>query len=170
MEQEQRITGPKGYVRSDERIHDDLCGRLAYSDRLDVHDVEVTVSGGVVALSGTVEDRWQKYCIEEIADHVLGVKDVDNRIRVASMDGAAAQRTQHGLAGQLGKAGQTASQNVAGAEHASGLSASGSSTGSSASSYAGGLETGKGSAAGGADSYGGTTSPGRGAPDATTPR
>ncbi|TPQ25354.1 BON domain-containing protein, partial [Cupriavidus pinatubonensis] len=127
MEHEQRITGPRGYVRSDERIHDDLCSRLAYSDRLDVHDVEVTVSGGVVALSGTVEDRWQKYCIEEIADHVLGVKDVDNRIRVTRTDCAAAQGTQQGLAGQLGRAGQTASQNVAGAEHVSGMSTSGSS-------------------------------------------
>ena len=170
MEHQQRRVGPKGYVRPDERIHDDVCGRLAYSDRLDVRDVEVTVSAGVVALSGTVQDRWQKYCIEEIADNVLGVTNVENRIRVSRPDDRYTRATEEGLAGQLGKAGQTASQNVAGAGHVSGVSSSGSATGSSASSYTGGLETGQGNAGGGADSYGGTTSPGRGAPDAGTPR
>jgi hypothetical protein len=170
MEHEQRSAGPKGYVRPDERIHDDVCGRLAYSDRLDVRDVEVTVSAGVVALSGTVRDRWQKYCIEEIADHVLGVTEVENHIRVARTDDAYEQATQRGLAGQLGTAGQTASQNVAGAAHVGGVSTSGSATGASASSYGGGMETGRSNAGGGADPYGGTTSPGRGAPDASKPR
>ena len=75
--------GPKGYQRSDERIREDLCERLAMSSRVDVRNVEVTVTAGVVTLAGTVCDRQQKYRIEDMADEVFGVKDVHNQIRVA---------------------------------------------------------------------------------------
>lgn len=75
--------GPKGYQRSDERIREDLCERLAMSSRVDVREVEVSVSNGVVTLSGTVQDRQQKYRIEDMTDDVFGVKDVHNQIRVA---------------------------------------------------------------------------------------
>ncbi|MDM9557684.1 MULTISPECIES: BON domain-containing protein [Bordetella] len=78
----QRIT-PKGYVRSDERVREDLCERLSHSG-LDVSDVSVDVSDGVVALEGTVPDRRTKHAIEDCADDCLGVTDIQNRIRVAS--------------------------------------------------------------------------------------
>lgn len=91
--------GPKGYQRSDERIREDLCERLAMSSRIDVREVEVTVTGGVVTLSGTVRDRQQKYRIEDIADEVYGVKDVHNQIRLAREAGAS------GNAGRTGDAG-----------------------------------------------------------------
>lgn len=75
-----RPTGPKGYQRSDARIQDDVCERLAHS-RFDVHDIEVSVADGIVTLSGQVRERDQKYRLEEIADAVFGVRDVDNQIR-----------------------------------------------------------------------------------------
>ncbi|WP_011300499.1 BON domain-containing protein [Cupriavidus necator] len=76
-----RPTGPKGYQRSDARIQDDVCERLAHS-HFDVHDIEVSVAGGIVTLSGQVRERGQKYRLEEIADGVFGVRDVDNQVRV----------------------------------------------------------------------------------------
>lgn len=107
--------GPKGYTRPDERIREDLCERLTHAGRLDVREVEVTVSDGWVTLSGTVPARPQKYRIEDIAASVYGVKDVENRIRVLPGSGDTRwteQSSQPRLTGQLGRAGQTASQNV----------------------------------------------------------
>jgi hypothetical protein len=81
-ERERRRTGPKGYRRTDERIREDLCERLAHSGRLDVSDVEVAVEGGVVTLTGSVPERQQKYLLEDIAEEVFGVEDVRNEVRV----------------------------------------------------------------------------------------
>lgn len=76
-----RGRGPRGYVRSDERIREDVCERLMEGP-VDVGDVEVTVSNGEVTLSGTVVERWEKRAIEDIAGNVRGVHDVHNRVRV----------------------------------------------------------------------------------------
>jgi len=74
---------PKGYQRSDERIRDDVCERLAHDGHVDLREVEVQVAGGVVTLSGAARDRREKLRIEDIADHVMGVKDVQNQLRVS---------------------------------------------------------------------------------------
>ncbi|WP_432261288.1 BON domain-containing protein [Cupriavidus sp. TMH.W2] len=81
-EHEWRNTGPRGYQRSDERIRDQICERLSYARGVDVSDVSVDVSAGVVSLTGTVRDRGQKYYIEDMADSTYGVKEVNNDIRV----------------------------------------------------------------------------------------
>jgi hypothetical protein len=73
--------GPKGYQRADNRIHEDVCDRLTYSD-VDAENIEVTVTNGEVTLSGTVRDRWDKRRAEDVAEHVSGVRDVHNNIRV----------------------------------------------------------------------------------------
>ncbi len=73
---------PKGYVRSDERIRDDVCMRLAHDGHVDLRDVEVDVDGGVVTLRGAARERGEKHRIEDIAEHVMGVKDVRNELRV----------------------------------------------------------------------------------------
>ena len=78
--------GPRGYVRSDERIHEFICERLAQLHHLDVSDVSVTVSNGCVRLEGTVPDRDMKHRIEDTADSCWGVQDVENRIRVRRRD------------------------------------------------------------------------------------
>jgi hypothetical protein len=76
-----RGRAPRGYVRSDERIKEDLCDRLMHS-WIDAEDVDIQVRGGEVFLAGTVEDRASKRAIEDLADDVLGVKDVQNNIRL----------------------------------------------------------------------------------------
>lgn len=73
---------PKGYTRSDERVRDDVCERLAHDGHVDLREVEIEVDGGVVTLTGIARDRSEKHRIEDIADHVMGVKDVQNHLRV----------------------------------------------------------------------------------------
>ncbi|KWF22737.1 BON domain-containing protein [Burkholderia pseudomultivorans] len=81
-----RRRGPKGYTRSDERIREDVCERLAHALEIDVSDVSVQVQEGCVTLDGTVPVRWMKHGIEDLADDCLGVRDVDNRVRVRRED------------------------------------------------------------------------------------
>lgn len=87
-----RHRGPKGWQRSDERIHEDVCERLAGEPGIDPSEVTVEVAGGNVMLSGSVPDRGMKYRIEDIVDGCTGVRDVDNRLRVS----------RGGLGGMLG--------------------------------------------------------------------
>ena len=78
-----RGRGPKNYQRSDERIREDVCERLAMDHDVDASDIEVTVSEGTVVLAGSVQDRRAKRRAEDISESVHGVKDVENQIRVA---------------------------------------------------------------------------------------
>jgi HSP20 family molecular chaperone IbpA len=80
--------GPKGYRRSDERIQDEVCERIARSG-VDADEVEVRVNEGEVTLTGRVEERWQKRRLEDVVDDVFGVQEVHNQLRVGR--GAEAQ-------------------------------------------------------------------------------
>jgi len=73
--------GPKNYVRSDERIREDVCEHLSYHPYIDASDIEVIVREGEVTLSGTVDGRLVKRAAEECCDHVRGVRDVHNHLR-----------------------------------------------------------------------------------------
>ncbi|CAG9185396.1 hypothetical protein LMG23992_05533 [Cupriavidus laharis] len=79
---DRRGEGPRNYRRPDDRIHDEVCTRLAHEDGLDVSEVTVQVRDGVVTMEGTVNNRRSKYEIEDIAASVFGVRDVLNQIRV----------------------------------------------------------------------------------------
>ena len=79
--------GPKGYVRSDERIREDVSDRLEQHGEIDATDIEVRVSNGEVTLEGTVEDRRTKRLAEDIIEICPGVKQVHNRIRVQGNGG-----------------------------------------------------------------------------------
>ncbi|MGO4328524.1 BON domain-containing protein [Cupriavidus sp. 2TAF22] len=83
-----RRMGPKGYQRSDERIREAICEQLAYARGVDVSQVGVEVTAGVATLSGIVRSRSEKYDIEDLADHVFGVTEVQNSIRVQRDGGA----------------------------------------------------------------------------------
>jgi osmotically-inducible protein OsmY len=74
--------GPKGYTRSDDRIREDVNDRLTDDYRVDAGEIEVSVSGGEVTLSGTVRSRDDKRRAEDIAEAVSGVKHVQNNVRV----------------------------------------------------------------------------------------
>ena len=78
-----RGRGPKNYQRSDDRIREDVCERLAFDHDVDASDIEVNVNGATVVLSGSVNDRYAKRRAEDIAEAVWGVKDVQNQIRVS---------------------------------------------------------------------------------------
>ena len=73
---------PKGYRRSDARIHEEVCERLGRAHGLDVSEVEVEVQEGEVKLSGTVADRAQKRRAEDLAAEIAGVLDVHNGLRL----------------------------------------------------------------------------------------
>jgi len=75
--------GPRGYVRSDERIREDVSDRLSWDDHVDASDITVTVSEGEVTLEGSVPDRMSKRRSEDIAEDVMGVKDVHNRLKAS---------------------------------------------------------------------------------------
>lgn len=81
-----RRTDPKGYIRSDDRVRENVCESLAHSG-LDVSDVSVSVADGRVVLEGTVPNRRIKHDVEDCTVECAGVKDVDNRIRVAGFPG-----------------------------------------------------------------------------------
>lgn len=73
--------GPKGYRRSDGKIHEDICELLTHHHDLDASEIEVEVRDGMVTLSGTVMSRREKRLAEELADDIRGVVDVHNRIQ-----------------------------------------------------------------------------------------
>jgi len=75
--------GPRGYERSDERIHEDICERLSEDPFIDPSEVSVSVQSGKVLLEGSIEDRPQKYRVEDIVDACRGVKEVQNRLTIS---------------------------------------------------------------------------------------
>jgi hypothetical protein len=88
--------GPKGFKRSDERIADDVCERIARS-AINAENVEVTVKDGEVTLTGFVDVRYDKRILEDIADDVFGVSEVHNQLRVqpqSSAEQASGERNQ----------------------------------------------------------------------------
>lgn len=73
--------GPRGYVRADERIYEDVWTALL-REGLDIDDVDVRVDAGEVTVSGTVGDRSEKWRIERVVEGVLGVREVHTKVRV----------------------------------------------------------------------------------------
>jgi hypothetical protein len=84
--------GPKGYRRSDERIHEDVCERLMEHPSIDASEVEVSVNDGDVTLAGQVESRAIKHLTETMTETVPGVKEVHNHLRVVPQGGGVGSR------------------------------------------------------------------------------
>jgi osmotically-inducible protein OsmY len=78
-----RGRGPKGYQRSDARIHEDVCDRLADAPDIDASNIEVKTTNGDVILSGSVRDRREKRRAEDLVEGVSGVREVHNHLRVS---------------------------------------------------------------------------------------
>jgi hypothetical protein len=74
--------GPKNYVRSDDRIKEDVCERLCYDPYVDATDVEVHVRDGEVTLTGHVDDRAAKRRMDDLLEGVRGVHDIHNQVRL----------------------------------------------------------------------------------------
>lgn len=77
-----RGRGPKGYVRSDERLTELICERLTDDARIDASDITVEVKQGDVTLSGTVPDKLTRWRAEELVESVGGVGSVSNRLHL----------------------------------------------------------------------------------------
>jgi hypothetical protein len=75
--------GPKGYMRADDRVRDDVCDRLTSDPFVDATDIDVRIVGGEITLEGAVRTRDQKRRAEDITASVRGVRDVQNRLRIA---------------------------------------------------------------------------------------
>jgi hypothetical protein len=86
--------GPTGYVRSDERIREDVCDRLTQHGRIDAGQVDVSVSNGEVTLRGHVPDRESKRLAEDVAESVFGVHDVRNELRTSNSSESLAGRQE----------------------------------------------------------------------------
>jgi len=77
-----RGRGPRSYTRSDERIREDVSDRLTDDPWIDASEIEVSVSGSEVTLSGTVANRSDRRRAEDVAEAVSGVRYVQNNLRV----------------------------------------------------------------------------------------
>jgi hypothetical protein len=74
--------GPRDYVRSDDRIREEICDRMTDDVVLDASDVTVEVKQGEVTLGGSVTSREQKRRAEDVAEGISGVRDVTNQLRI----------------------------------------------------------------------------------------
>ncbi|RAK61891.1 hypothetical protein DJ021_18085 [Phenylobacterium hankyongense] len=77
-----RGLGPKNYKRPDERINEEAHERLTDDSWLDATNITITVSGGEITLSGTVENREAKHRAERVVEDISGVNHVQNNLRV----------------------------------------------------------------------------------------
>lgn len=78
--------GPRGYKRGDQRILEDVCDRLTDDPRIDASDIEVNVKDGEVTLGGSVRTREEKRYSEDLIEHLSGVRDVNNHLKVRPPD------------------------------------------------------------------------------------
>jgi osmotically-inducible protein OsmY len=85
---------PKGYKRSDDRIREDICDQLSQQSQLDPGEIEVSVSGGEVTLSGSVPERYMKWQAEQVIDNVSGVNEIHNQLRVQRQDTSTSASSQ----------------------------------------------------------------------------
>jgi osmotically-inducible protein OsmY len=74
--------GPKGYQRSDDRLKEQVSGRLMDDSQIDASEITVEIHGGEVTLTGTVNSREEKRAAEACAETVSGVREVFNQLRV----------------------------------------------------------------------------------------
>ena len=72
----------RGPRRDDRRIEEDVNEWLTHDPRVDASEIEVRCRDGVVTLEGAVEQRWQRYYIEDAVEQRMGIAQIDNRLRV----------------------------------------------------------------------------------------
>lgn len=77
-----RGRGPKGYARSDQRVHEIVCERLTEDPHVDASDIEVAVKDGEITLTGYVSNRTMKWRAEDLVENCTNGALVHNRLRV----------------------------------------------------------------------------------------
>lgn len=81
-----RGRGPRNYVRSDERIAEDVHWTLTEAADVDATDIDVTVTNGEAHLRGAVLTRDERSRAEELVRYVTGVRHVINELEVRRPD------------------------------------------------------------------------------------
>jgi hypothetical protein len=114
---EHRGKGPKGYMRSDDRIREEVCDCLSDDPHIDASEIEVNVNNGEVTLSGSVNDRNAKRHAEDIIERLSGVKHVQNNLRLSQGGSMGGQSGTSNLSGST-----TAGTGTAGTPSATGSS------------------------------------------------
>lgn len=69
-------------MRTDAEIQQDVLHELSWDPEIDIASVGVTVTDGVVTLTGKVKNYAARHAAQEAAHRVLGVLDVANEIEV----------------------------------------------------------------------------------------
>jgi hypothetical protein len=124
-----RGKGPMGYQRSDDRVREMVNDTLEDEDHVDASNIEVKVEQGEVTLTGTVTDRQQKRRAEECVEHLRGVRDVHNQLRVQQGGmGQPSMGSQSGMS-QSGMSQSGMSQSGMGSQTGSSQSSMGSQSG-----------------------------------------
>ncbi|MCE4059432.1 BON domain-containing protein [Pandoraea sputorum] len=72
-------------VGADGAVHDAIRKSLSGAVDLDVSHVEVTVTSGLVLLTGYVPERWMQHVVQTEVEKVDGVKGVDNQLHERRM-------------------------------------------------------------------------------------
>ena len=75
--------GPRFHRRSDDKIHQEIWEVLSNNADLDAGEVELHVEAGEVTLTGTVDSRDAKWLTEDLVNSIAGVREVNNRLKVA---------------------------------------------------------------------------------------
>lgn len=75
--------GPQFHRRSDDKIHEEIWELLSNNADLDASEVELQVESGAVTLTGTVDSRDARWLTEDLVSSVTGVREVNNRLKVA---------------------------------------------------------------------------------------
>lgn len=89
--------GPKGYRRSDERIHDDASDALYRCYEVDATEIEVEVKEGIVSMRGSVDSRLSKKLAELTIENLPGVIDVQNELVIKKLQHHGLVRNETGL-------------------------------------------------------------------------
>ena len=72
--------GPRGWMRSDVRLIEEVSDRLMEDRLIDAREIEVSADAGVIVLMGSVPGASDIAQAEMIARHTPGVTDVQNRL------------------------------------------------------------------------------------------
>lgn len=68
--------------RTDKKIKEDICDFLAQVPLENCSEIKVHVDSGTVTLRGNVNKSQTKRTVEEIAEHVAGVNNIQNELRI----------------------------------------------------------------------------------------
>lgn len=74
--------GDHEHHRHDQAIEDDISHILSQHRNIDGRDIDVSVSEGIVTLTGFVPERRMRYIAEDLSITCFGVIDVNNHLRV----------------------------------------------------------------------------------------